>query len=146
LADEDNSVGKESVSRFEERLSKSDVERKSDKSHRNGSGRGSASVSGNEGKNGNGNDNEHDHDQSIETKDGKKHKQKHLDIDKTIDEASKLAEESETQRNKEKAAQRKGESVENEEDGRGVGGRERMKREKEGRERAEQVVERNREL
>jgi hypothetical protein len=128
------------VSRFEERLSRSDVERESDKSHRNGNGSGS----GNEGKNGNDNEHDHHHDQSMKTKGGKK--QKHLDIDKTIDEASKLAEESETQRNKEKAAQRKGESVENEEDGRGVGGRERMKREKEGRERAEQVVERNREL
>ena len=72
-----------------------------------------------------------------------------LDIDATINEASDLAEQTEHQRNKEQAAQRKGESVEGEgggrSDGRGLGSRERMEREKAGRERGKRIVGKNQE-
>jgi hypothetical protein len=70
-----------------------------------------------------------------------------LDIDATINEASDLAEQTEHQRSKEQAAQRKGESVEGEgnSDGRGLGSRERMEREKEGRERGKRIVGKNQE-
>jgi hypothetical protein len=72
-----------------------------------------------------------------------------LDIDATINEASDLAEQTEHQRSKEQAAQRKGESVEGEGggrgDGRGLGSRERMEREKEGRERGKRIVGKNQE-
>jgi hypothetical protein len=72
-----------------------------------------------------------------------------LDIDATINEASDLAEQTEHQRAKEQAAQRKGESVEGEGggrgDGRGLGSRERMEREKEGRERGKRIVGKNQE-
>jgi hypothetical protein len=72
-----------------------------------------------------------------------------LDIDATINEASDLAEQTEHQRAKEQAAQRKGESLEGEgggrSDGRGLGSRERMEREKEGRERGKRIVGKNQE-
>jgi hypothetical protein len=72
-----------------------------------------------------------------------------LDIDATINEASDLAEQTEHQRTKEQAAQRKGESLEGEGggrgDGRGLGSRERMEREKEGRERGKRIVGKNQE-
>jgi len=82
------------------------------------------------------------------SEDGKERKGK-LDIDATINEASDLAEQTEHQRNKEQAAQRKGESLEGEgggrSDGRGLGSRERMEREKEGRERGKRIVGKNQE-
>jgi hypothetical protein len=80
------------------------------------------------------------------SEDGEERKGK-LDIDATINEASDLAEQTEHQRNKERAAQRKGESVEGEgnSDGRGLGSRERMEREKEGRERGKRIVGKNQE-
>jgi len=71
-------------------------------------------------------------------------KDKHLDIDKTIDEASELAEETEEQRNKEKAAQRKGENVEDGE-GRGVGSKQRRKSVEQGKERGKAQVGKNHE-
>ena len=81
------------------------------------------------------------------SEDGKKRGK--LDIDATINEASDLAEQTEHQRNKEQAAQRKGESLEGEgggrSDGRGLGSRERMEREKEGRERGKRIVGMNQE-
>jgi len=111
----------------------SDSKRKSDKSHRESistkiEADGSTSISeGGEGK-------------------GRKGK---LDIDATINEASDLAEQTEHQRNKEQAAQRKGESEEGEgggrSDGRGLGSRERMEREKAGRERGKRIVGKNQE-
>jgi hypothetical protein len=82
------------------------------------------------------------------SEDGEERKGK-LDIDATINEASDLAEQTEHQRSKEQAAQRKGESLEGEgggrSDGRGLGSRERMEREKEGRERGKRIVGKNQE-
>lgn len=71
-------------------------------------------------------------------------KDKHLDIDKTIDEASQLAEETEEQRNKEKAAQRKGETVDQGE-GTGEGSKKRRSSVEQGKERGKAQVGKNHE-
>jgi hypothetical protein len=105
---------------------------RSDKSHRESKSTGGKQAKSNEST----------------SEDGGERKGK-LDIDATINEASDLAEQTEHQRAKEQAAQRKGESVEGEGggrgDGRGLGSRERMEREKEGRERGKRIVGRNQE-
>lgn len=68
---------------------------------------------------------------------------KKLDIDKTIDEASELAEQTDVQRNKERAAQRKGEVVDDRDD-RGIRKEERQESEKAGVERGMEKVGENR--
>lgn len=68
---------------------------------------------------------------------------KKLDIDKTIDEAAELADESEHKRNKEKAAQRKGEVIDERDDS-GAGKQEREESEKAGEARGREKVGENR--
>lgn len=67
-----------------------------------------------------------------------------LDIDKTIDEAAELADESEHKRNKEKAAQRKGEVIDDRDD-RGVRKEERQASARAGEEKGQKEVSADRE-
>lgn len=69
--------------------------------------------------------------------------EKKIDIDKTIDEADELANESEVKRNKEKAAQRKGEVIDERDDS-GLGKKEREESEKLGQARGHEQVGENR--
>jgi hypothetical protein len=72
-------------------------------------------------------------------------KDNHLDIDRTIDEASDLADQTQLQQEKERAAQRKGEVLDDESEGRGVGSKARQESVQQGRERGKREVGRNHE-
>jgi hypothetical protein len=69
----------------------------------------------------------------------------HLDIDRTIDEASDLADQTQLQQEKERAAQRKGEVLDDESEGRGVGSKARQESVQQGRERGKREVGKNHE-
>ena len=119
-----------------------DSGRKSDKSHRDSATTTATMTSSGTGETGS----NHSETGSGVGKDEPQPQTKRIDIDATINEASDLAEQTEHQRNKEQAAQRKGEAVEDSQgDGRGLGSKERMDREKEGRKRGEKVVDKNHE-
>jgi hypothetical protein len=140
----------EGVVKLEDREGSGDHARKSDKSHRESAKSSSSTNSSSSSSQNTSHTATTDDKSSSKTEgvEGRDHgKDKHLDIDKTIDEASDLAEQTEHQRAKEQAAQRKGETVEDEGggDGRGVGSRERMEREHMGRERGKEVVGKNQE-